>query len=92
MQFFLIYIREAHAVDSRAPMDALVDRLDDAVNLRYGGWPDRLYLIGRDGRVAYAGGKGPMQFKPDEWELAIRRALASTASEAERKPPGERKQ
>lgn len=50
---------------------AVVDRIDDAVNQAYSGWPDRLYLVGKDGKIAYAGGRGPFGFKPDELETAI---------------------
>ena len=39
--------------------------------------PERLYLVGSDGRVAYKGGIGPMFFRPDEWESAIERYLAA---------------
>ena len=52
-------------------MPALVDEMDDAVARAYGAMPERLYLIGTDGRVAYKGGMGPMFFKPSEWEAAI---------------------
>ena len=44
----------------------LLDDVDDAVASAYGGWPDRLYLIGRDGRVAFQGEVGPFGFKPEE--------------------------
>ena len=50
---------------------ALVDEMDDAVAEGYAAIPERLYLIGCDGRVAYKGGMGPMFFKPREWEQAI---------------------
>jgi hypothetical protein len=50
----------------------LVDRADDRVALAYGGWPDRLYLIGVDGRIAYQGGEGPSGFLPEELEAALR--------------------
>ncbi len=53
------------------PMPALVDRVDDKVGKAYGGWPDRLYLVGKDGKVAYAGARGPQGFDPDAWEKAI---------------------
>ena len=96
-----MYIKEAHALDSRSPMPfgmiedpitdeerstvastcvkemglemipALVDRMDDRVNRAYKGWPDRLFLVGRDGKMAYSGGRGPFGFKPDELEAAI---------------------
>ena len=52
-------------------MPALVDEMDDAVASAYGAMPERLYLIGADGRIAYKGGMGPMFFRPDEWEQAI---------------------
>ena len=38
--------------------------------------PDRLYLVGKDGKITYAGGRGPRGFKPDELEDAIREELA----------------
>ncbi len=57
------------------PMPALVDTLDDAVSQAYAAHPDRLYLIGRDGTIAYRGGPGPMGFEPDELEAAMRREL-----------------
>ncbi len=54
---------------------ALVDEMDDAVATVYAGVPERLYLIGTDGRVVYKGGMGPMFFRPTEWEEAIRKLL-----------------
>jgi hypothetical protein len=59
-------------------MPMVVDRLDNAVASAYGGWPDRLYLVDRSGRIAYQGGEGPFGFKPDELGAAIERELAST--------------
>lgn len=50
---------------------ALVDEMNDEVAKAYAAMPERLYLIGRDGRVAYKGGMGPMFFRPLEWEDAI---------------------
>jgi hypothetical protein len=48
-----------------------VDEMDDAVNIAYAAWPTRLYLIGLDGRVVYAGGLGPYDFKPGKLKDAI---------------------
>ena len=79
VEFFGVDIREAHAIDSRLPMEfgmiedpvtelerltvasecmadlelpfpAIVDKMDDAVNLAYHGWPDR--LAGRESRTS----------------------------------------
>lgn len=59
-------------------MLTVIDGVDNAVASAYGGWPDRLYLISTDGRIAYQGGEGPFGFKPKELERAIERELAST--------------
>jgi len=53
----------------------VIDKLDDRVNKAYSAWPDRLYLVGRDGRIAYKGGRGPRGFRPAELEAAIQREL-----------------
>ena len=59
----------------RTRIPVLLDDVDDAVALAYGGWPDRLYLIGRDGRVAFQSGRGPDGFKPEELARAIETEL-----------------
>lgn len=43
--------------------------------LQYG-IPTRLYLIGLNGRVLYAAGKGPLGFKPAELEEALKSIVA----------------
>ncbi len=49
----------------------VVDGMDDGVGHLYSGMPDRLYVIGRDGRVVYKSGRGPFGFLPDEMEQAL---------------------
>lgn len=61
-------------LSTRIPI--LLDDVDDAVASAYGGWPDRLYLVGRDGRIAFQGGTGPSGFEPAELAHAIETALA----------------
>ena len=56
----------------------LVDEMDDAVMTTWAAHPDRLYLVGSDGRIAYAGGRGPWGFKPGALAKAIDRALAGS--------------
>ena len=56
----------------------VVDGIDDRVGHLYSGMPDRLYLIDRDGKVAYKGGRGPFGFKPAELEQAISLHLLDT--------------
>lgn len=49
-------------------MPTLVDRADNKVNQAYAAWPDRMCVVGLDGKVAYLGGPGPFGFKPAEVE------------------------
>ncbi len=55
---------------------SVVDDIDDSANFAYAGWPDRLYLIGRHGKVVFHGGRGPFGFLPDELGAAIEVELA----------------
>ena len=52
---------------------AVVDGAENAVEEAYTGWPDRLYVIDRDGRIAYKSAPGPFGFKPAGVEAALRR-------------------
>lgn len=98
-EFFIIYVREAHATDgSQAQQNVrdgvlvanhktieereeaakhcaeelgikipiLMDSMDDKTERAYQGWPDRIYIVGKDGTIAYAGAKGPRGFNPKE--------------------------
>lgn len=56
-------------------MPCVVDTIDNAVDEAYAGWPERLFVIGADGRVAYAGGQGPFGFKPEEVQLWLSKHL-----------------
>jgi hypothetical protein len=49
----------------------VVDGIDNRVGQAYGGWPDRLYVIDVNGRVAYQGGPGPFAFNPREMEQTL---------------------
>lgn len=66
------------AANLRMRMPMVVDGVDNLVASTYGGWPDRLYLVARDGTIAYQGGEGPFGFKPDELEQAIETLLGAT--------------
>ena len=72
---------ERHEVAAKAvkylklTLPTLVDTMDDQVSRDYGGWPDRMYIVGLDGTVAYAGGPGPRGFDPDAVEAALKTML-----------------
>ncbi len=71
-----VAVAETCAARLRIPLPVLIDGIADEVARQYGGWPDRLYLIGRDGRVAFQGEEGPFGFKPEELGEAIEAELA----------------
>jgi hypothetical protein len=52
-------------------MPVLVDGIDDRVGHAYSGMPDRLYIIDREGKVAFKSGRGPFWFNPAEMEQAL---------------------
>ena len=62
-------------------MPVVIDGIEDGIAAAYGAWPDRLYLVGRDGRIAFQGGTGPFGFLPEELEAAIKEELDRHARE-----------
>jgi type I thyroxine 5'-deiodinase len=50
---------------------AVLDSIDNRVERAYTGWPDRLYLIDRGGRVAFKSAPGPFGFSPRDLEKAL---------------------
>jgi hypothetical protein len=72
-------------------MPMLVDTMDDTVGARYSGMPSRLYLIDREGKVAYKSGRGPFGFKPAELEHSLLLYLQEdTASHADQQASKEK--
>lgn len=53
-------------------LPALVDDPDNHVERAYTAWPDRLYVIDRDGRIAYKSAAGPFGFKPAALEETLK--------------------
>jgi hypothetical protein len=57
-------------------LPALVDEPDNRAERAYTGWPDRLYVIDRNGRIDYKSAAGPFGFKPAEVEAALKRLVS----------------
>lgn len=64
-------VAKKFVADMNLEIPTLLDGVDDAVGKAYASHPDRLYLIGKDGLVAYAGDRGPFGFEPRELAEAI---------------------
>ncbi len=56
---------------------AVLDEFGNSTESAYTAWPDRLYLIDANGRVAYKSKPGPFGFKSAELKAALDRALAA---------------
>tara|TARA_B100000315_G_scaffold259120_1_gene313728 strand:+ start:2227 stop:2595 length:369 start_codon:yes stop_codon:yes gene_type:complete len=61
-------------MDLQMPM--LIDSIDNDAESKYISIPMRLYLVDAAGNLAYVGGEGPFDFKPDEFEAAIKEAAS----------------
>jgi hypothetical protein len=121
-EFYIVYIREAHAADSEWPVDyakgkginnhtsygercevaellvrekkltipCVIDGMDNQVNDAYRGWPTRVFLVRKDGKLGVAGGRGPWGLRPAlkdaaEWLAAYRKTGEEPALPA--RPP-----
>ena len=52
---------------------AVLDEFGNSTESTYTAWPDRLYLIDGNARVAYKSKPGPFGFKPDDLQTALRK-------------------
>ena len=58
--------------DETLTIPCLIDGMDNKVNQAYSAWPDRIFLVRTDGKLAVAAERGPWGFKPgltasNEW-------------------------
>ena len=66
---------ETCQTDLDLSMPILVDTLSGYAENAYGAWPDRIYIIGKDGRIAYRGDPGPPGFNAEEMGERLRAVL-----------------
>lgn len=52
---------------------ALIDGMDNSVERDFTGWPDRMFLIDREGRIVYKSEPGPFGFHPEQLAAALRK-------------------
>jgi hypothetical protein len=62
------------ALNLKIRMPVVVDDIDDNIAAAYGALPDRLYLVGKDGRIVFQGDEGPWGFDPKALQAAIEEA------------------
>jgi type I thyroxine 5'-deiodinase len=60
---------------------AVLDEFGNSTEQAYTGWPDRIYLIDAQGKVAYKSKPGPFGFKPDLLAAALARVSVTQAKQ-----------
>jgi len=89
---------ERHAVAGTCVLElgikfpALVDGINNEVETAYTAHPDRLYVVGADGNLAYKGGPGPRGFNSKELGEFLRRTLPPSARPTETAETGQQVQ
>jgi hypothetical protein len=76
-----VRIANSFANEVQLSIPCVVDGMDDAAMLAYAAHPARLYLVGRDGRIAFAGRPGSLGLDPDSLDAALS-ALSGNADAA----------
>ena len=61
--------------DLKISIPCLIDDMLNSAAKAYKGHPDRLYVVGKNGKIVFHGGPGPMGFKPLVMEKALRAEL-----------------
>jgi type I thyroxine 5'-deiodinase len=59
---------------------AILDGIENKTERAYTGWPDRLYLIGTDGRVVFKTAPGPYGFSTKGLQQALERVAHAANS------------
>ena len=59
----------------------VIDGLEDRTEVAYTGWPERLYVVARGGRIVYKSAAGPYGFSPKEMANHLRELLERDRAE-----------
>jgi hypothetical protein len=62
---------------------SVLDEFGNGTEKAYTGWPDLLYLVDSNGRIAYKSAPGPFGFEPDQLNAALRRTVGTSKAKNE---------
>jgi hypothetical protein len=68
------------------PLPFGIDEMSNAANDAYAAWPERIYIIDKSGRIAYRGGMGPFNYKPQEAREWLAARYGAVKREAPKTP------
>jgi len=78
-----VRIANSFANEVRLSIPCVVDGMDDAAMVAYAAHPARLYLVGTDGRIAFAGRPASLGLDPEGLDAA----LSAVSGNADAGPP-----
>ncbi len=58
-------------------LPCLVDNMENQTARAYRAWPDRLFVVDKDGKLSYVGKPGPFGFLPREMEEVLKNEVGS---------------
>jgi Iodothyronine deiodinase len=61
---------------------AVLDEFGNSTEQTYTAWPDRIYLIDANGRVAFKSNPGPFGFRPEQLAISLSRVAGIQAEGA----------
>ena len=59
---------------------AVVDEFGNSTEQNYSAWPDRIYVVDRNGKVTYKSKPGPFGFHADDLGKVLQRLTANNSS------------
>src|SRR5256885_15814014 len=62
--------------------------MSNAASDAYAAWPERIYIIDESGRIAYRGGMGPFNYKPEEAREWLAARYGAGKHDAPKTPAG----
>ena len=66
--------------DLNLSIPCLVDDMENTTARAYKAHPDRIYVVGKDGKIAFHGGPGPYGFSPRQMEQFLVKELVRIAA------------
>ena len=64
-------VAKAMCTELKVTIPCLIDGLDNKVGVAYSAWPDRMYVVGVDGKIVFMSRPGPFGFRPGEVQAAL---------------------
>jgi type I thyroxine 5'-deiodinase len=72
------HIAESCVRNLHIEIPALLDDFSNSTEVAYTAWPDRLYVIDANGRVAFKTRPGPFGFNPSDMEAALSKLVTTS--------------